>query len=129
MYEVIQVRLRESGKITYFSTNGMKFRVGDDVIVEADRGLDYGQVLADTEAILDSDIGDEPLVAGLVFANDHQCLRDGVRLGQHSLDLGQLNAKTAYLDLVVSAAMEFQIAVRQAAGQIAGTIQPLARVW
>src|SRR3990167_9061529 len=60
MYEVIQVRLREAGKITYFSTCGMKFKVGDYVIVEADRGLDYGQVLSETEAILDSDI-DEPL--------------------------------------------------------------------
>lgn len=60
MYEVIQVRLREAGKITYFSTSGMRFKVGDYVIVEADRGLDYGQVLSDTEAILDSDL-DEPL--------------------------------------------------------------------
>ncbi len=60
MYEVIQVRLREAGKITYFSTSGMRFKVGDCVIVEADRGLDYGQVLSDTEAILDSDI-EEPL--------------------------------------------------------------------
>ena len=60
MYEVVQVRLREAGKITYFSTSGMRFRVGDYVIVEADRGLDYGQILSDTEAILDSDI-EEPL--------------------------------------------------------------------
>jgi len=60
MYEVVQIRLREAGKITYFSPNGMHFKVGEYVIVEADRGLDYGQVLSDTEAILDSDI-DEPL--------------------------------------------------------------------
>ena len=60
MYEVIQVRLREAGKITYFSTSGMKFKVGDFVVVEADRGLDYGQVLSDTQAILDADL-EEPL--------------------------------------------------------------------
>ncbi len=60
MYEVIQVRLREAGKITYFSPGGMKFKIGDHVIVEADRGLDYGQVLSDREAILDSDL-EEPL--------------------------------------------------------------------
>lgn len=60
MYEVIQVRLREAGKITYFSPAGMKFKVGDHVIVEADRGIDYGQVLSETEAILDSDL-EEPL--------------------------------------------------------------------
>lgn len=61
MYEVIQVRLREAGKISYFSTSGMKFRASDYVIVEADRGLDYGQVLSESEAILDADVGDEPL--------------------------------------------------------------------
>ncbi len=60
MNEVIQVRLREAGKITYFSTGGTKFKVGDQVIVEADRGLDYGQVLSETEAIMDSDL-EEPL--------------------------------------------------------------------
>lgn len=60
MNEVIQVRLREAGKIAYFSTSGMRFKVGDQVIVEADRGLDYGQVLSETEAISDSDL-EEPL--------------------------------------------------------------------
>jgi cell fate regulator YaaT (PSP1 superfamily) len=60
MYEVVQVRLREAGKITHFSTSGMKFKPGDYVIVEADRGLDYGQVLSETEAILDADL-EEPL--------------------------------------------------------------------
>lgn len=69
MYEVIQVRLREAGKISYFSTGGMKFKVGDYVIVEADRGLDYGQVLSDTEAILDSDVGEEPLKKVIRKAN------------------------------------------------------------
>ncbi|MDD5422467.1 MAG: stage 0 sporulation family protein [Candidatus Omnitrophota bacterium] len=68
MYEVIQVRLREAGKITYFSTGGMKFKVGDCVIVEADRGLDYGHVLSDTEAILDSDV-EEPLKRVIRKAN------------------------------------------------------------
>ena len=68
MYEVIQVRLREAGKITYYSTSGMKFKVGDYVIVEADRGLDYGQVLSETEAILDSDL-EEPLKKVMRKAN------------------------------------------------------------
>ena len=60
MYEVIQVRLRDAGKINYYSPGGVKFKIGDYVIVEADRGLDYGQVLSDTAAILDSDV-EEPL--------------------------------------------------------------------
>ncbi len=68
MYEVIQVRLREAGKISYFSTSGMKFKGGDYVIVEADRGLDYGQVLSEAEVILDSDV-EEPLKKVIRKAN------------------------------------------------------------
>jgi cell fate regulator YaaT (PSP1 superfamily) len=68
MYEVIQVRLREAGKITNFSTNGMKFKVGDNVIVEGDRGLDYGQVLSEAAAILDADL-EEPLKKVIRKAN------------------------------------------------------------
>ncbi len=60
MYEVIQIRLREAGKISYYSTSGMKFKPGEYVIVEADRGLDYGQVISEVEVVLDSDI-EEPL--------------------------------------------------------------------
>ena len=60
MYEVIQVRLREAGKISYHSTGGMKFKTGDYVIAEADRGQDYGQVISENEVILDSDVS-EPL--------------------------------------------------------------------
>jgi len=68
MYEVIQVRLREAGKITYFSPTGMKFKIGDYVIVEADRGLDYGQVLSETAVLMDSDI-EEPLKKVIRKAN------------------------------------------------------------
>jgi len=47
MQELVQVRLREAGKITYFLTGGLKFKTGDYVIVEQDRGLEYGQVISE----------------------------------------------------------------------------------
>ena len=56
MYEVAQVRLREAGKISYFFTNGLKFDISDYVIVEADRGMDYGEVLSEAEMVLDKDM-------------------------------------------------------------------------
>ena len=46
----------------------MKFKMGSYVIVEADRGLDYGQVISESEVILDSDVG-EPLRRVLRKAN------------------------------------------------------------
>lgn len=60
MYEVVQVKLREAGRILYFFTSGLKFDIGDYVIVEADRGLEYGQIVSEHEMILEKDI-EEPL--------------------------------------------------------------------
>lgn len=60
MHEVVQVRLREAGKISYFSTGGLKFNVGEYVIVEQDRGLEYGQIVSDPETVLDTEI-EKPL--------------------------------------------------------------------
>jgi len=56
MLEVVQVRLREAGAIDYYATSGLKFKVGECVIVEADRGLEYGEVVSDQEVILDKEL-------------------------------------------------------------------------
>ena len=56
MYEVIQVRLREAGRLTYYSTSGLRPAVGECVIVEADRGLEYGHVASDPEIVLDAEV-------------------------------------------------------------------------
>ena len=56
MLKVIQVRLREAGKITYFSTGGLKFKAGEYVIVEQDRGLEYGEVVSEEEALLETEV-------------------------------------------------------------------------
>lgn len=60
MREVIQVRLREAGKVFFYESTGMKVRVGKYVIVEAERGVDYGQALTEPELISDRDM-DAPL--------------------------------------------------------------------
>ena len=46
----------EAGKIDYLSTSGLKPAVGEYIIVEAERGLNYGQVVSEPEIILDADI-------------------------------------------------------------------------
>lgn len=60
MHEVVQVRLREAGKISYFSTGGLKFNISDYVIIEQERGLEYGQIVSETETVLDTNI-EKPL--------------------------------------------------------------------
>lgn len=47
--EIIQVQLRAMGEVQSFVTSGMKFDVGSKVIVESDRGLEYGVVVSSPE--------------------------------------------------------------------------------
>ncbi|MFH1665516.1 MAG: stage 0 sporulation family protein [Candidatus Omnitrophota bacterium] len=46
MNELVQVQLRTAGEIKWFFAGGMKFDAGDKVIVESDRGLEYGEVVS-----------------------------------------------------------------------------------
>lgn len=60
MQEVVLVRIREGEKIVYFSISEMdhlrKVKVGDYVIVEAERGKEYGQVISEAELVSETEI-------------------------------------------------------------------------
>ncbi|RKY42262.1 MAG: stage 0 sporulation protein [Candidatus Makaraimicrobium thalassicum] len=61
MHEVIQVQLRTVGEIKYFLTNGLKLDIGGKIIVEADRGLDYGEIAAPAERSTKIGFAEKPL--------------------------------------------------------------------
>ena len=42
--EVVQVKLRDSNTVSLHRINDLVFKTGDCVIVEAERGIDYGLV-------------------------------------------------------------------------------------
>ena len=58
MREVVQVKIREGGKVAYYDIGQLKLNIGDYVIVEADRGLEYGQVISEIEKIINEDVND-----------------------------------------------------------------------
>jgi cell fate regulator YaaT (PSP1 superfamily) len=60
MQEIVQVQLRSAGGIRPFLTNGLKFEIGDKVIVEADRGLEYGEVVSQEEKLAGAVSSDKP---------------------------------------------------------------------
>ena len=62
-----------------------------------------------------------------VLARQDHGLADARLRGQRGLDLAQLDAEAADLDLVVDAAEVLELAVRQAAGEVAGAVE--ARAW
>ena len=51
MQTIIQVRLRKSGSTFFYKIFEIKPKAGDYVIVEAERGQDYGQVVSELESI------------------------------------------------------------------------------
>lgn len=60
MYQAIQVRIREAGKIVYCEKGELQLAIGNYVIIEFDRGLEYGQVLTEVQAF-EALPDDEPL--------------------------------------------------------------------
>lgn len=53
MKKIIQVRIRESGSVSYYFVGELAPKVDDYVIVEAERGVDYGQVVSDSETLME----------------------------------------------------------------------------
>ena len=45
MIKVIGVRFRDNGKIYYFSAGDLNVEVGNNVIVETARGVEFGKVV------------------------------------------------------------------------------------
>ena len=74
------------------------------------------------------DVGDQALVPGRVLARDHRDLADRGVLGDAGFDFAQLDAKAADLHLLVDAPEVLDVAVREAARQIAGAVQARRRL-
>lgn len=45
--EIVQVKLRESNNVSWYKINNLGVKIGDCVIVEAERGIDYGHINSD----------------------------------------------------------------------------------
>jgi cell fate regulator YaaT (PSP1 superfamily) len=55
-YRVVGVRFKRAGKVYYFDPAEDQFSIGDDVIVETSRGMEYGQVVIGPAEIVDEDV-------------------------------------------------------------------------
>lgn len=56
MTKVVGVRFRNVGKIYYFSPKGYKVNIGDHVIVETARGIEYGKVVLGPRNIKEEEV-------------------------------------------------------------------------
>ena len=57
MYEVVAVKFINSNRVYYFATNKLKIKNGDKVIVETEKGMQFGTVMGDS-----SEMSEEKLV-------------------------------------------------------------------
>jgi cell fate regulator YaaT (PSP1 superfamily) len=58
---VIKIQLRAIGEVSFFMVNGIKLELGDNVVVEADRGLDHGIVAGAVEKLETLDKSAQPV--------------------------------------------------------------------
>jgi cell fate regulator YaaT (PSP1 superfamily) len=56
LYDVVGVRFKKAGKIYYFDPNGFDISVGDFVIVETIRGIEYGKVVIAKKQVEEHDV-------------------------------------------------------------------------
>ncbi len=60
MVKIVGIKFKETGKIYYFSPNGLSLNIGDSVIVETQQGIELGNVVLD-----ELEIDEKSLVAPL----------------------------------------------------------------
>jgi len=88
MEGLILVRIRDSGQVYSYNANNLDIKEGDYVIVEHDRGLDYGKIISPDEA------------CGLV-ANSKEQVRKIVRVAREAdlkqIEDNRLKAKEAFV--------------------------------
>ena len=70
MAQVISVRFKDVGKNYHFDPQGVKYKLGDKVIVETARGLECGKVTIENKEIADDQIT-APLKPVIRHANNH----------------------------------------------------------
>ncbi|MDD4569762.1 MAG: stage 0 sporulation family protein [Tepidanaerobacteraceae bacterium] len=56
MITVVGVRFKKAGKVYYFNPGGLELSLGDKVIVETSRGVEYGEIVTGPKDVRDEDI-------------------------------------------------------------------------
>ena len=60
MIRIVGVRFRSAGKVYYFDPNGLELKMGDHVIAETSKGLEYG-IISTCMKMVDEKLVQQPL--------------------------------------------------------------------
>ncbi len=104
---LVQVRLREMGSVFCYKAEGLEMKAGDIVIVEAERGLDYGQVQGDPVTAEKSDASVKKVLR-LVNDQDKKQIQENrkkaheasvtcsQKINEHKLDMKLVGAECSF---------------------------------
>lgn len=101
MTTVVGVKFKDAGKLYYFSPGNNRVEVGDNVIVETARGLEFGKVTMGATKVKESELV-APLKNIIRIANDKDKKKhaenlakkeDAMRICQEKVDLHKLEMK------------------------------------
>ncbi|GAK01379.1 stage 0 sporulation family protein [Geomicrobium sp. JCM 19055] len=100
MHQVIGVRFKKAGKIYYFSPAGHSIQVGDSVIVETARGVEYGVVVLGVKNVEEEDVV-LPLKKVLRIATDEDTARvlENETMAQNAQDVCSEKIREHKLDM------------------------------
>lgn len=110
MHRVVEVKQREGEASSYYSVGELKPSAGDLVIIESDRGLDYGEVLSAEELVLEKNMLHGPLRKIVRIANKHdiekiernrQKAKEAVKtcdkkIAEHKLNMKLIDAELSF---------------------------------
>jgi cell fate regulator YaaT (PSP1 superfamily) len=110
MEGVVYVRLRDSGQVFVYHAGSLKVKEGAVVIVEHDRGLDYGQVVSPSKEPAPAPCPKEPLkkIARLAGENDLKQIEENrvkakeafsaclKKIDEHKLDMKLVQAEYSF---------------------------------
>lgn len=80
MIDVIGVRFKKVGKLYYFLPNNFEVKLGDEVIVETARGVEYGEVVK-VKAQIKVNSSDQPIkkIVRLITDEDRRVLKENAK--------------------------------------------------
>ena len=86
--EIIGVRFRDTGKVYYFSPEGITAKEGDHVVVETARGLEFGEVMIGNKMVPTAELV-PPLrpVLRIATKNDFERHEANVQLEKNAFDI------------------------------------------
>lgn len=100
MIEVIGVRFKKAGKIYYFNPNNFDIQVGDNVIVETARGIEYGQTVIGKREISEEQlVSDLKPVIRLADETDAYIHMENRKKAKDALDICDIKIKEHNLDM------------------------------